>query len=273
MQVSFKNLASRPYSFHSNLLPYQGGLGENNTPSQEAVQPGELREYSWKVLPQMAPTVNEFDCKAWAYFSSVNLEKDLHSGLVGPLLICRPGVLSPAFRRQLAVQEFSLLFTIFDETKSWYLAENMERNCPPLCQIQPDDPDFRRSSYFHAINGYVMDALPGLVMAQHQKVRWYLLNVGGTEDIHSVYFHGQQFAIRTNHEYRMGVYNLYPGVFGTVEMRPSHPGIWRVECEVGEHQQAGMSALFLVYDPKCQNSLGLASGNIADAQITASGQY
>ncbi|XP_074820393.1 coagulation factor VIII isoform X2 [Natator depressus] len=273
IMVSFKNLASRPYSFHSNLLPYQGGLGENSTPSQEAVQPGELREYSWKVLPQMAPTVNEFDCKAWAYFSSVNLEKDLHSGLVGPLLICRPGILSPAFGRQLAVQEFSLLFTIFDETKSWYLAENMERNCPPLCQIQPDDPDFRRSSYFPAINGYVMDALPGLVMAQHQRVRWYLLNVGGTEDIHSVYFHGQLFAIRTNHEYRMGVYNLYPGVFGTVEMRPSHPGIWRVECEVGEHQQAGMSALFLVYDPKCQNPLGLASGNIADAQITASGQY
>uniref|UniRef100_A0A452HJC0 ferroxidase n=1 Tax=Gopherus agassizii TaxID=38772 RepID=A0A452HJC0_9SAUR len=212
IMVSFKNLASRPYSFHSNLLPYQGGLGENNTPSQEAVQPGELREYSWKVLPQMAPTDNEFDCKAWAYFSSVNLEKDLHSGLVGPLLICRPGILSRAFRRQLEVQEFSLLFTIFDETKSWYLAENMERNCPPLCQVQPDDPNFRRSSYFH-------------------------------------------------------------GVFGTVEMRPSHPGIWRVECEVGEHRQAGMSALFLVYDPKCQNPLGLASGNIADAQITASGQY
>uniref|UniRef100_A0A8C4W8U2 ferroxidase n=1 Tax=Gopherus evgoodei TaxID=1825980 RepID=A0A8C4W8U2_9SAUR len=255
IMVSFKNLASRPYSFHSNLLPYQGGLGENNTPSQEAVQPGELREYSWKVLPQMAPTDNEFDCKAWAYFSSVNLEKDLHSGLVGPLLICRPGILSRAFRRQLEVQEFSLLFTIFDETKSWYLAENMERNCPPFCQIQPDDPNFRRSSYFHAINGYVMDALPGLVMAQHQRVRWYLLNVGGTEDIHSVYFHGQQFAIRTNHEYRMGVYNLYPGVFGTVEMRPSHPGIWRVECEVGEHRQAGMSALFLVYRIEQSNHL------------------
>uniref|UniRef100_A0A8C8SY44 Coagulation factor VIII n=1 Tax=Pelusios castaneus TaxID=367368 RepID=A0A8C8SY44_9SAUR len=270
VMVSFKNLASRPYSFHSNLLSYQGS---DTISSQEAVQPGELREYSWKVLPQMAPTADEFDCKAWAYFSSVDLEKDLHSGLVGPLLICRPGVLSLAFGRQLAVQEFSLLFTIFDETKSWYLTENMERNCPPLCQIQRDDPIFRKNTYFHAINGYVMDALPGLVMAQHQRVRWHLLNVGGTKDIHSVYFHGQLFSVRTNHEYRMGVYNLYPGVFGTVEMRPSHPGIWRVECEVGEHQQAGMSALFLVYDQKCQNPLGLASGNIADSQITASGQY
>ncbi|XP_074863955.1 coagulation factor VIII isoform X2 [Carettochelys insculpta] len=273
IMVSFKNLASRPYSFHSNLLPYQGGLGDNSSPAQEAVQPGELREYSWKVLPQMAPTDTEFDCKAWAYFSSVNLEKDLHSGLVGPLLICRSGVLSPAFGRQLAVQEFSLLFTTFNETKSWYLAENLQRNCPPRCLDQPDDPEWRRSSCFHAINGYVQDTLPGLVMAQHQRVRWHLLNMGGTEDIHSVYFHGQLFAARTTHEYRMGVYNLYPGVFGTVEMRPSHPGIWRVESQVAEHQQAGMSALLLVYDRQCQIPLGLASRHIADSQITASGQY
>ena len=76
-------------------------------------------------------------------------EKDLHSGLIGPLIICRRGVLSFVFRRQLAVQEFSLLFTIFDETKSWYFLENMERNCRPPCHIQQDDPDFKRNHSFH----------------------------------------------------------------------------------------------------------------------------
>ncbi|XP_072191859.1 coagulation factor VIII isoform X3 [Excalfactoria chinensis] len=266
IMVKFKNLASRPFSFHSSLQGYeelQGG---------EAVQPGELREYSWKVLPQMAPTTQEFDCKAWAYLSNVDLEKDLHSGLIGPLIICRRGVLSSAFKRQLAVQEFSLLFTIFDETRSWYFAENMRRNCRPPCRIQLDNPDFRRNHSFHAINGYVGDTLPGLVMAQQQRIRWHLLNMGSTEDIHSVHFHGQMFSIRTSQEYRMGVYNLYPGVFGTVEMQPSHAGIWRVECRVGEHLQAGMSALFLVYNQDCQNALGMASGYIADSQITASGQ-
>uniref|UniRef100_A0A803YP35 ferroxidase n=1 Tax=Meleagris gallopavo TaxID=9103 RepID=A0A803YP35_MELGA len=240
IMVKFKNLASRPFSFHSSLQGYeelQGG---------EAVQPGELREYSWKVLPQMAPTTQEFDCKAWAYLSNVDLEKDLHSGLIGPLIICRRGVLNSAFKRQLAVQEFSLLFTIFDETRSWYFAENMRRNCRPPCRIQLDNPDFRRNHSFHAINGYVGDTLPGLVMAQQQRIRWHLLNMGSTEDIHSVHFHGQIFSVRTSQEYRMGVYNLYPGVFGTVEMHPSHAGIWRVECKVGEHLQAGMSALFLV---------------------------
>ncbi|KAM7043454.1 coagulation factor VIII isoform 2-T3 [Acridotheres tristis] len=243
IMVTFKNLASRPFSFHSTLTAY-----EATTQQGGVVQPGGLRKYSWKVLPQMAPTTQEFDCKAWAYFSNVDLERDLHSGLIGPLIICNHGVLSYVSRRQLAVQEFSLLFTIFDETKSWYFLENVDRNCRPPCRIQQDSPDFKRNHSFHAINGYVSDTLPGLVMAQQQRVRWHLLNMGSTEDIHSVHFHGQLFNARTSQEYRMGVYNLYPGVFGTVEMWPSHAGIWRVECKVGEHQEAGMSALFLVYD-------------------------
>ncbi|NXF87579.1 FA8 factor, partial [Eubucco bourcierii] len=271
IMVTFKNLASRPFSFHSTLQAYEEM--QDTTQGGEVVWPGELRKYSWKVLPQMAPTTQEFDCKAWAYFSNVDLEKDLHSGLIGPLIICRHGVLSLVFRRQLAVQEFSLLFTIFDETKSWYFQENMQRNCRPPCHIQQDNPDFKRNHSFHAINGYTSDTLPGLVMAQQQRVRWHLLNMGSTEDIHSIHFHGQLFSMRTSQEYRMGVYNLYPGVFGTVEMWPSRAGIWRVECKVGEHQQAGMSALFLVYNLNCQNALGLSSGHIADSQITASGKY
>uniref|UniRef100_A0A8C5X6F3 ferroxidase n=1 Tax=Malurus cyaneus samueli TaxID=2593467 RepID=A0A8C5X6F3_9PASS len=271
IMVTFKNLASRPFSFHSTLTAYEEEQGRAQQGG--VVQPGSQRKYSWKVLPQMAPTTQEFDCKAWAYFSNVDLEKDLHSGLIGPLIICNQGVLSYAARRQLAVQEFSLLFTIFDETKSWYFRENVERNCHPPCRIQQDSSDFKRNHSFHAINGYVSDTLPGLVMAQQQRVRWHLLNMGSTEDIHSVHFHGQLFNVRTSQEYRMGVYNLYPGVFGTVEMRPSHAGIWRVECKVGEHQQAGMSALFLVYDMNCRNALGMASGGIAASQITASGQY
>ncbi|XP_027581330.2 coagulation factor VIII [Pipra filicauda] len=271
IMVTFKNLASRPFSFHSTLTAYEETQGTEQQGG--VVQPAEVRKFSWKVLPQMAPTMQEFDCKAWAYFSNVDLEKDLHSGLIGPLIICRRGVLSLIFRRQLAVQEFSLLFTIFDETKSWYFPENVERNCLPPCRIQQDSPDFKRNHSFHAINGYVSDTLPGLVMAQQQRVRWHLLNMGSTEDIHSVHFHGQLFSVRTRQEYRMGVYNLYPGVFGTLEMWPSHAGIWRVECKVGEHQQAGMSALFLVYDSNCRDALGLASGRIADSQITASGQY
>nr|XP_056714952.1 coagulation factor VIII [Euleptes europaea] len=273
IMVTFKNLASRPYTFHSNLLPYEGKREEEGQFRPEEVQPNQVREYTLRVQREMAPTMEEFECKAWLYFSSINLEKDLHSGLIGPLIICQPGILSTAHGRQLTIQEFSLLFTIFDETKSWYFAENLQRNCPSPCHIQMDDPAFKMINSFYAINGYVRDTLPGLVMGQHQRVRWHLMNVGGVEDIHSVHFHGQVFTVRMGKEYRLGVYNLYPGAFATVEMHPSHPGIWRVECEVGEHEQAGMSALFLVYDQRCQIPLGLASGTIADSQITASDHY
>ncbi|XP_026530402.1 coagulation factor VIII [Notechis scutatus] len=268
--VTFKNMASRPYSFHSNLLPYEGSQEDREYERPEAVQPNQVHQYSLKVLPEMAPGTSEFDCKAWAYFSSVNLEKDLHSGLIGPLIICQAGVLRTTHTRQLSIQEFSLLFTIFDETKSWYFAENFERNCPSPCRIQMDDPVLKSNHTFYAINGHVRDTLPGLVLGLHQRVRWYLLNAGGIEDIHAVHFHGQVFTFRMAEEYRLAIYNLFPGAFETVEMKPSHPGIWRVECVVSEHEQAGMSALFLVYNKDCQSPLGLASGYIADSQITAS---
>ncbi|XP_038604064.1 coagulation factor VIII [Tachyglossus aculeatus] len=273
IMVTFMNRASRPYSFYSSLISYGGDRGQEAKPRRKEVKPNEIRQYFWKVHHQMAPTENEFDCKAWAYFSDVDLEKDLHSGLIGPMLICHTNKLSSSYGRQLAVQEFTLFFTIFDETKSWYISDNIKRNCGPPCAVQMEDPVFKMSHRFHAINGYVMDTLPGLVMAQHQRIRWYLLTMGSNENIHSIQFHGHVFTVRSNKEYKMGVYNLYPGIFETVEMEPSKVGIWRVECIIGEHQKAGMRALFLVYNKECLNPLGMASGRIADSQITASGQY
>nr|XP_021524500.1 coagulation factor VIII [Aotus nancymaae] len=273
IMVTFKNQASRPYSFYSSLISYEEDQRQGAEPRKSFVKPNETRTYFWKVQHHMAPTEDEFDCKAWAYFSDVDLEKDVHSGLIGPLLVCHANALNPAHGRQVTVQEFALFFTIFDETKSWYFTENMERNCRAPCHVQMDDPTFKENYRFHAINGYIMDTLPGLVMAQDQRIRWYLLSMGSNENIHSIHFSGHVFTVRKKEEHKMAVYNLYPGVFETVEMLPSKAGIWRVECLIGEHLHAGMSTVFLVYSNKCQTPLGMASGRIRDFQITASGQY
>ncbi|XP_034341975.1 coagulation factor VIII isoform X4 [Arvicanthis niloticus] len=272
IMVTFKNQASRPYSFYSSLISYEEDQ-RGQEPRRNFVKPNETKIYFWKVQHHMAPTEDEFDCKAWAYFSDVDLERDMHSGLIGPLLICHTNTLNPAHGRQVSVQEFALLFTIFDETKSWYFTENVERNCKTPCNIQMEDPTLKENYRFHAINGYVMDTLPGLVMAQDQRIRWYLLSMGNNENIQSIHFSGHVFTVRKKEEYKMAVYNLYPGVFETLEMLPSRPGIWRVECLIGEHLQAGMSTLFLVYSKQCQIPLGMASGSIRDFQITASGHY
>uniref|UniRef100_A0A8C2MH95 Coagulation factor VIII n=1 Tax=Cricetulus griseus TaxID=10029 RepID=A0A8C2MH95_CRIGR len=272
IMVTFRNQASRPYSFYSSLISYKEDQRQEE-PRRNFVKPNETKIYFWKVQHHMAPTEDEFDCKAWAYFSDVDLEKDMHSGLIGPILICHENTLNPAHGRQVAVQEFALFFTIFDETKSWYFTENVERNCKTPCNIQMEDPTLKENYRFHAINGYVMDTLPGLVMAQDQRIRWYLLSMGSNENIQSIHFSGHVFTVRKKEEYKMAVYNLYPGVFETVEMLPSRAGIWRVECLIGKHLQSGMSTLFLVYSKQCQIPLGMASGSIKDFQITASGHY
>lgn len=62
-----------------------------------------------------------------------------------------------------------------------------------------------------AINGYVAETLPGLLVAQNQRVRWHLLNVGSDGEYHAVHFHGLPFTLHTKEEHRMGVYNLFPG--------------------------------------------------------------
>uniref|UniRef100_A0A8C8I8T7 F5/8 type C domain-containing protein n=1 Tax=Oncorhynchus tshawytscha TaxID=74940 RepID=A0A8C8I8T7_ONCTS len=264
LTVTFKNMASRPYSLHLH-----GVAGVAGVPG-EAVQPGEVRVYTWRITRKQGPTAAEFDCKAGAYYSTQNKVKDLHSGLIGPLVICKPGTLHPQLNLQPNLQEYALLFHTFDETKSWYLDENIRQYCIPPCQARRDDPWFQLSNKFAAINGYVAETLPGLMVGQHQQVRWHLLNVGGDGEYHTAHFHGLPFSIHKEQEHRMGVYNLYPGVFGTVEMRPATVGTWMVECTVGEHQLAGMRAKLLVYNPRCIQPLGLRSGRIDDSQITAS---
>ncbi|XP_052370218.1 coagulation factor VIII isoform X1 [Oncorhynchus keta] len=282
LTVTFKNMASRPYSLHLHGV-YDKTQGDGWTQTQwgssragvagvpgEAVQPGEVRVYTWRITRKQGPTAAEFDCKAGAYYSTQNKVKDLHSGLIGPLVICKPGTLHPQLNLQPNLQEYALLFHTFDETKSWYLDENIRQYCIPPCQARRDDPWFQLSNKFAAINGYVAETLPGLMVGQHQQVRWHLLNVGGDGEYHTAHFHGLPFSIHKEQEHRMGVYNLYPGVFGTVEMRPATVGTWMVECTVGEHQLAGMRAKLLVYNPRCIQPLGLRSGRIDDSQITAS---
>ncbi|XP_059202876.1 coagulation factor VIII [Centropristis striata] len=279
LTVVFKNKASRPYSFHLQGVydRSQGaGMGQTDASSAppgfpgEPVPPGEARTYNWRVTKKQGPTDSEFDCKTGAYYSTVDKERDLNSGLIGPLVICKPGILRTRRNTQRDVQEFALLFHTFDETKSWYLEENLRLHCAPPCQANTEDPWYHTSNKFAAINGYVAETLPGLLVAQHQLVRWHLLNVGSDGEYHAVQFHGLPFTVHAEKEHRMGVYNLFPGVFGTVEMRPPTVGTWLVECTIGDYQLAGMRAKLLVYNPHCVFPLGMKSGRIEDSQITAS---
>ncbi|NWI40509.1 FA8 factor, partial [Picathartes gymnocephalus] len=187
------------------------------------IPPGQSFTYSWTLTAEDGPTQADPRCLTRFYYSSIDPVRDTASGLIGPLLICSKKSMDQ--RGNQVGLSFLVLFSVFDENHSWYLEENIRRFCSDAAHVDTQDPQFYASNVMHTINGYVSDTLPGLVMAQQQRVRWHLLNMGSTEDIHSVHFHGQLFSVRTSQEYRMGVYNLYPGEIQLRHRAPPLPGL------------------------------------------------
>lgn len=95
----------------------------------------------------------------------------MNSGLVGPLLICKPNTLDRFFRRQLNIQEFSLLFMVFDETKSWYMEENIDRFCKPPCQVNRNDLLFKRSNKFNGMMNGLRNSPPSHIGMVYYRTR------------------------------------------------------------------------------------------------------
>nr|XP_046260880.1 coagulation factor V [Scatophagus argus] len=272
IMVVFRNNANRPYSIHPNGVSYtkqtEGLSYEDGSKYwykyDNEVQPGTTFTYIWKVHSMVGPTKDESHCRTWAYYSGVNPERDMHSGLIGPLLVCREGTLD---RELPNTMEFTLLFMTFDESQSWYYEKNHEiiqrKNRRRVL-----DPNFKENLKFHSINGIIYN-LKGLRMYTNQLVCWHLINLGSPRDFQSVHFHGQTFLHKKTTSFRQAVYTLLPGNFATLEMYPSKPGLWQLETEIGFNQQNGMQTLFLVLDNDCYRPLGLQSGSVKNDQMTA----
>lgn len=54
-----------------------------------AVQPGETYTYKWNILESDEPTDNDAQCLTRPYYSNVDVTRDIASGLIGLLLICK----------------------------------------------------------------------------------------------------------------------------------------------------------------------------------------
>ncbi|XP_024611005.1 hephaestin isoform X4 [Neophocaena asiaeorientalis asiaeorientalis] len=241
LTVVFKNNASRPYSVHAH------GVLESSTGWPLAAEPGEVLTYQWNIPERSGPGPNDSTCVSWIYYSAVDPIKDMYSGLVGPLAICRKGILEPNGGRHDMDREFALLFLIFDENQSWYLEENVETYGPQdPGHVNLQDETFLESNKMHAINGKLYANLRGLTMYQGERVAWYMLAMGQDIDLHTVHFHAESFLYRSGESYRADVVDLFPGTFEVVEMVTSNPGTWLLHCHVTDHVHAGMETVFMV---------------------------
>ncbi|XP_036611590.1 ceruloplasmin-like [Trichosurus vulpecula] len=250
--VVFKNTASRSYSIHAHGVKTDYSIV---TPTK----PGETRSYKWKIPVRSGPTQNDSVCIPWVYYSSVNPVKDIYSGLVGTLLVCRRNVTTNHdVSRSL---NLVLAFTIFDENESWYFDENIKKYSPHPEKVKKDDPEFILSNRIHAINGRISGNNQGLTMHVGDTVNWYLIGLGSNVDIHTVHFHGHSFKYKGAGFYRSDVYDLLPGTFRTVQMYPKDAGTWLFHCHVSEHLSLGMESTYTVL-PREAYKAGSASISI-----------
>jgi FtsP/CotA-like multicopper oxidase with cupredoxin domain len=248
IEVVFMNKASHPLSIKPHgVFTNKGNEGMKYNDGSvhrgdNEVQPGKVFTYRWTVPQRAGPGPNEPNCIGWMYHSAVNMIRDVPTGLFGPLVTCRRGVLDAKNQRlDHHSREFAMSYYIINENRSWYIRENMQRTK----EMAPHE-EFEESNLMNSINGYVLGNTPGMVMEVDEHVTWYVMGLGSEDDFHTVHFHGQTYVHRTAKSHRGDVLEVFPGTYETVDMYTDNPGTWLLHCHVMEHLSHGMEAKYAV---------------------------
>ncbi|AWP10607.1 putative ceruloplasmin-like [Scophthalmus maximus] len=246
--VHLKNAASRPYSIHPHGLNYskgnEGALYPDGTGPElkrdDSVAPGTWVTYEWTFSEFNSPTSEDSNCLTRFYHSHVAAPKDINTGLIGPLILCKRGTLDVHGDKS-GDYLYALLFMVSDENFSWYLDENIRTYVTSPAAKLKEDEDFIESNKMHGINGFLYGNMPGLSMCQGNAIHWHVFALGNEVDMHSVHFHGQILTTENRHT---DTISLFPGSSTTAEMVADNPGHWLLTCTVNDHLMAGMQAIF-----------------------------
>jgi len=189
------------------------------------VGPGGRFTYHWLADPASGPGPGELSSVVWWYHPHSDEPRETNAGLMGPIIITAKGKAKADGSPKDVDEEFVAAFMIFDELGG------------------------RNEGQFHAINGYIFGNLPGLVMRQGEKVRWYVMGMGNEKDIHTPHWHGKTV---TDGRRNLDVVELLPASTGAFDMLADNPGTWLFHCQVADHMEAGMMASFTIYQPSTQ---------------------
>lgn len=61
------------------------------------MDPGKTHTYVWEIQQNQGPTDGDSPCLTHSYSSNIDSVKDTNSGLIGALLVCRPGKSNPGW--------------------------------------------------------------------------------------------------------------------------------------------------------------------------------
>jgi len=223
--VDFLNRGHSAHSMHAHGLRYdKNSEGSFYLPfgKGDRVAPGRKYTYHWFATAASGPGPGQPSSIVWWYHAHVEPAIEVNEGLLGPIIVTAKGKAKPDGSPKDVSREFVASFMIFDEMGG------------------------KPAGMFYSINGFIFGNLPGLVMKQGEKVRWYLLGMGNEIDIHTPHWHGETV---TDGDRHTDVVELLPGSMKTVDMIADNPGTWMFHCHVEDHMEAGMVAVYTIYSP------------------------
>ncbi|HZQ18591.1 MAG TPA: multicopper oxidase domain-containing protein [Terriglobales bacterium] len=223
--VDFLNRSRLAHDMHPHGLRYdKNNEGSLYLPVAKGavVPPGGRYTYHWFASAASGPQRGTLSSKVWWYHSHIDPGVEINAGLLGPIIITAKGMADAAGKPKDVDREFVTAFMIFDQKGG-----------------KPD-------GLYYAINGYIFGNLPGLMMKQGEKVRWYLLGMGNEIDLHTPHWHGETVS---NGRDTTDVVELLPGSMKTVDMIADNPGSWMFHCHVQDHMENGMMAVYTIYAP------------------------
>jgi hypothetical protein len=223
--VEFLNRTHKIHDIHPHGLRYdKDNEGSVYLPfgAGARVPPGARFIYHWFADKKSGPGPGQPGSIVWWYHPHVDATIETNSGLLGPIIVTAKGNAKADGSPKDVDNEFVASFVIFDELRG------------------------KPEGLFYSINGYIFGNLPGLVMKQGAKVRWYLLGMGNEIDLHTPHWHGETV---TDGGRNTDVVELLPGSMVSVDMIADNPGTWMFHCHVADHMEGGMMAVYTVYAP------------------------
>ena len=232
VQVHFRNRApSGSYGMHPHGLRYDKtnegalyqGANSGQPPGAGAEIPfGGSFDYKWVADPDSSPGPGDPSSLVWWYHSHITEQAETNRGLLGPIIITRAGAARADGSPQDVDREFVTAFFIFNE-------------------LDGEEPGL-----MHSINGLFFGNLTGLVMKNHEKVRWYILGMGNEVDLHTPHWHGKTVRIGGPNGRQTDVVELLPATMVTADMTADNPGEWMYHCHVADHLDAGMFTTYQI---------------------------
>lgn len=262
--IHFMNKASQPYSLHPHGVSYERdseGAPYPDTSMDGAglVPPGQTHTFVWNVPERAGPGDDDGSSVVWLYHSHNWEPRDIEAGLIGPMVITRRGMARPDGSPKDVDREFATLFMLIDENTSHYLQHNIDTYTQDPKTINKLDfagidqegnlnaagVGFAAANFKASINGFMFGNLPMPTMKRGEKVRWYVMTMGGQGNIHTPHWHGNVVTVDKHHT---DIFSLLPAQFVTADMVPDKVGMWMFHCHIDEHMEAGMMAMYRV-DP------------------------